>query len=111
MDYLLMDSAGNAVDSFDNWPDAVTVLREMVTERPSAALDLAILPFDDEGQPAGEATTAAEVVPAAAHRLELTAHLGQKWQAMGHATYMVYGSLLHAKVTSSPEDDLHLLPS
>jgi hypothetical protein len=64
MDYMILDSAGNAVASFDNDATARATMHAIVAIEPEAADHLVLLAYDDEGMPVGEARTFVDVAPA-----------------------------------------------
>ncbi len=63
MDYMIFDSAGNALESFDSEMAAVIALINMAETNEDAARQLAVLSFDDAGEVAGDAVTVADVRP------------------------------------------------
>ena len=71
MDFMIFDSAGNAVEAFTDEQVAIKALRSLVLEDPEASRHLALLAFDEEGNAVGEAVVAADVAPESATRLSL----------------------------------------
>ncbi|MEX2197080.1 MAG: hypothetical protein WD844_17545 [Thermoleophilaceae bacterium] len=57
MHYVLMDSTGNLIDSYDREEEAHAALNRIVHEEPEAADHVALLTYDDEGNPVGQAVT------------------------------------------------------
>ena len=63
MQHAILDSAGNTVASFDDALAARASLHAMVAVEPEAAEHLALLTYDDDGIPVGEALTVFDVQP------------------------------------------------
>ena len=61
MEFMILDSAGNALAAFDDQLLARAVLHSMVAIEPEAAEHVAMLSYDDEGMPVGEAVMAIDV--------------------------------------------------
>ena len=59
MYYVILDSTGNLVESFDDETAARTALERMIHEDPEAADHLALLTYDEHGEPVGDAITIA----------------------------------------------------
>jgi hypothetical protein len=59
MYYVILDSSGNLVESFQDEEAARTALSRIVHDDPDAADHVAILTYDDSG-PVGEAITVAD---------------------------------------------------
>lgn len=76
MDFMIFDSAGNAVESFETQRDAVVTLVDMAAQDPAVAQHLAVLGFDDEGEAVGEPITVADVRPDVATTLVM---VGESW--------------------------------
>jgi hypothetical protein len=76
MDFMIFDSAGNAVESFETQRDAVVTLVDMAAQDPAVAQHLAVLAFDDEGEAVGEPITVADVRPDVATTLVM---VGDSW--------------------------------
>jgi hypothetical protein len=57
MYYTLLDSAGNLIDSFDDEQEAQRALAAILGSDPDANGEVAIVRYDDHGEPVGEATT------------------------------------------------------
>jgi hypothetical protein len=55
MHFGIITTSGNVLEWFDDEDAAQGALVEMVREYPGAAKDLALLRFDDEGRPVGQA--------------------------------------------------------
>jgi hypothetical protein len=63
MDYVILDSAGNALASFTDELTARATIHAMVRVEPDAADHLALLGYDDTGMPVGIAKCVADVEP------------------------------------------------
>ena len=64
MDFMIFDSAGNAVEAFGrDQVAAAKALVAMVREDPDASRHLAILAFDEHGEAVGEPVTIADILP------------------------------------------------
>ena len=61
MDYMIMDSAGNAVASYDDDLTACAVMHAIVAIEPDAADHLVLLAYDEDGMPVGDARTIVDV--------------------------------------------------
>lgn len=57
MCYVILDSSGNLIESFDQEPEARAVPDQIVREEPEAAEHVALLAYDDHGEPVGDAIT------------------------------------------------------
>ena len=57
MYYVILDSTGNLVESFDDERQARATLEQIVGEEPQAAEHLALLIYDEHGEPVGDAIT------------------------------------------------------
>lgn len=55
MDYMILDSAGNALASFQDEETAHATLYAMSQVEPLAAEDVALIAYGDDGLPVGEA--------------------------------------------------------
>lgn len=64
MEYMILDSAGNALASFEDEATARATLHAMVMVEPDAADETVLLAYDDGGMPVGEALFAWDVSPA-----------------------------------------------
>lgn len=62
MHFQIADSDGSVLDTFDNGQEAVSALRAMVADDPSAASDLLILSFTANGEPSGPARTLSDLL-------------------------------------------------
>jgi hypothetical protein len=65
MYYVILDSTGNLVESFDDENAARAALERMVHDEPEAADHLALLTYDEHGEPVGEAVTVSATSAAA----------------------------------------------
>jgi hypothetical protein len=63
MDYMILDSAGNALASFDDELEARATLHSIVAVDPDAADEVVLLAYNDEGIPVGEALAAFDCPP------------------------------------------------
>jgi hypothetical protein len=61
MQYMILDSFGNALASFDDDATARATLHAMVAVEPDSAEHVVLLDYDDEGMPVGEAKTVFDV--------------------------------------------------
>ena len=57
MFYAILDSTGNLVESFDEERQAGAMLERLVGEEPDTAEHLALLTYDEHGEPVGDAIT------------------------------------------------------
>jgi hypothetical protein len=64
MDYMILDSAGNALASFEDELDARATLHAIVAVEPEAAEHVVLLAYNDEGMPVGDAMSAFDCPPA-----------------------------------------------
>jgi hypothetical protein len=64
MDYMILDSAGNALASFNDETTARATLHAIAAVEPEAAEHVVLLAYDDEGMPIGEALTVLDCPPA-----------------------------------------------
>ncbi len=71
MDYMLVDSSGNALDAFENEADALKVFARLLKEDKTVALEVALFSFDERGVVVGEPIVGADVLPEAAVEVEL----------------------------------------
>jgi hypothetical protein len=83
MDFMILDSAGNAVEAFESERDAIKALLGIADEDRRAAQHLAILAFDSDGDAIGEPLTVADVRPEAASTLVM---VGNIWERRGTLT-------------------------
>jgi hypothetical protein len=91
MNFMIVDSNGNALDAFESYSAARNELRAMAFEDPRAARDLALLTFNDNGLAVGEAVVAADVAPEVLGEIsiislgwhEVTAHTFSAWTEPG----------------------------
>lgn len=63
MEFMILDSAGNAVASYEDDLTARAVLHATVAVEPEAADHLVLLAYDDDGMPVGDALTVFDVQP------------------------------------------------
>lgn len=63
MQYMIFDSAGNALASFDDEGRAHATLYSILRIEPDAAEHVALLAYDDDGMPVGDALTVFDVPP------------------------------------------------
>jgi hypothetical protein len=61
MNFVILDSTANLVDSFDQEDEARAALEAIVRQDPDAADDYAMLTYDDLGHPVGEALTGSQL--------------------------------------------------
>jgi hypothetical protein len=59
--YVILDSTANLVESFDQEQEARLALEDIARQDPSSADEYALLTYDDDGEPVGEALTASDV--------------------------------------------------
>jgi hypothetical protein len=71
MDFMLMDTSGNAIDSYPRARDAEAALIALVDQDPSAAEEVALIAFDRRGVAVGEPVVVADLRPELAVELEL----------------------------------------
>lgn len=76
MAFVIMDSTGNALDSFEERDAALAGLRALALDDPCQASDLALLTFDDQGHATDEAVVVADVVPEVVSELAM---VGDGW--------------------------------
>lgn len=76
MNYMILDSAGNAVEAFDTEREARAALIAFVREDAEAGQHLAILAFDEEGEAFGEPVTVGDLIPELAMHVTL---VGSWW--------------------------------
>lgn len=55
--YVLMDSGGNLIEAYDDHDEAHAALRRLVADEPDAADHVALLIYDDAGNPVSDAVT------------------------------------------------------
>ena len=55
MTFVILASTGNLIDSFDEETEARAALEAIVEGDPSAAGEIALIEYDDDGMPVGEA--------------------------------------------------------
>jgi hypothetical protein len=63
MDYMILDSAGNALASFEDELTARATLHAIAAVDPDAAEHVALLAYDDAGMPVGDALTVVDCDP------------------------------------------------
>src|SRR5690242_159465 len=76
MDFMIMDSAGNAIESYDSDGGAMQALITFAENDARAAATLAVLAFDDAGELVGDPITVADLRPEAATKLTMA---GDEW--------------------------------
>jgi hypothetical protein len=54
--FVILTSDANLVESFDEEPEALAALDQIVSQDPDHADEYAILRYDDDGKPFGDAT-------------------------------------------------------
>jgi hypothetical protein len=59
--YVILDSTANLVESFDQEAEARAALEAIVRQDPESADEYAMLTYDDEGQPTGEALVGSDL--------------------------------------------------
>jgi hypothetical protein len=59
--YVILDSTGNLVDSFDTEAEAHAELERIVKQDPDAADEYAMIQYDDHGHPVGEALVGSQL--------------------------------------------------
>jgi hypothetical protein len=59
--YVILDSTANLVESFDREAEARDALEAIVQRDPESADEYAILKYDDNGNPVGQATTGSQL--------------------------------------------------
>ncbi len=64
MHFQISDIDGSVLDSFDDGREAVSALRAMLVDDPTAANDLLLLSFNDRGEPDGPARTLSDLLSA-----------------------------------------------
>jgi hypothetical protein len=95
MDFMIMDSAGNAVESFESDSDATRALLEMAESDERAAKHLALLAFDGDGNVVGDPLTVADLRPEAATTLVMS---GDVWITRGALTVLSRSAGIAAKL-------------
>jgi hypothetical protein len=63
MDFMLLDSSGNAVDAFDTDAAAVHAFVALINHDPALARNIALIAFDDDGIAVGDPLIAADLMP------------------------------------------------
>ena len=71
MDYMLVDSTGNALDAFQDESLAIKAFAQLLNEDNAAAREVVLLAFDERGVAVGEPIVGADILPEAAVQLEL----------------------------------------
>ena len=59
--YVILDSTANLGDSFDRETEARHALEEIVQQDPQSADEYALIAYDDEGHPIGDALVGSEL--------------------------------------------------
>lgn len=65
MYYALIDSTGNLIDTYDSEGAAKAALAEFVRDEPEIADHVAVLAYDDQGEPVGEPLSGSSIEPMA----------------------------------------------
>jgi hypothetical protein len=63
MDYMILDSAGNALASFEDELTARATLHAIAAVDPEAREQVVLLAYDDDGMPVGDAVTVIDCDP------------------------------------------------
>jgi hypothetical protein len=63
MDYMILDSAGNALAAFEDELTARATLHAIVALEPDAAEHIVLLAYDEQGMPVGEALSVEDCDP------------------------------------------------
>jgi len=71
MNFMLMDNSGNGLDAFSDEAQAIEAFVRLLKEDRSAALDVALLAFDDRGVAVGEPMVGADLLPETAVEVQL----------------------------------------
>ena len=58
--YVLMDSGGNLIEAFDDHDEALGALRRIIADEPEAAEHVALVIYDEHGNPVSDAMTITE---------------------------------------------------
>jgi hypothetical protein len=61
MYFVILDSTANLVESFDSEDEARAALEQIVRQEPEAADEYAMLAYDENGGPVGDAVTGADL--------------------------------------------------
>ena len=59
--YVILDSTANLVDSFDQEQEARLALENIVRQDPESADEYALLTYDDDGHPLGDALVGSDL--------------------------------------------------
>jgi hypothetical protein len=62
MNYVILDSTANLVDSFDDETQARAALEAIVRLDPRSAGEYALIAYDEDGQPVGDAVLGSDLV-------------------------------------------------
>jgi hypothetical protein len=54
MNYVLLSSTGNLIESYDEESEARAALQRIVASEPEAADDIALMTYGDDGMPVGD---------------------------------------------------------
>ena len=54
MNYVLLSSTGNLIDSYEDESEAHATLQRIVDAEPDAAEDVALMTYGDDGMPVGD---------------------------------------------------------
>ena len=63
MTHMILDSSGNAINSFYDEVAARAALRAIVERDPAAAEDVLLISYGDDGDPVGEAVMVSDLPP------------------------------------------------
>ncbi len=84
MDFMLMDSAGNALAAFETRPEAIKAFQMLLGDDPTAKDEVALLAFNRLGFAVGEPLVAADVSPDTAVEVAIT---GAQWCRIDGTTF------------------------
>lgn len=82
MDYMLVDTTGNALDAFSDRTAAEKALLALVADDRAAASEVTLLAFDRRGVVVGEAIVAADLRPEAAVSIHFEGELYQQIEGL-----------------------------
>lgn len=60
--YVILDGTANLVDSFDQEQEARLALESIVRQDPESANEYALLTYDEDGHPVGNALVGSDIV-------------------------------------------------
>jgi hypothetical protein len=87
MNFVIMDSNGNALDAFESYAAARDELRNLAFADRDGARDLALLTFDENGLAIGDAVVAADVAPEVLNKLQI---VSAGWREISCFTYSAW---------------------